>query len=168
MDIWEGTSLITKSYQELFFEAYAAVPSTMEMVERSVKKARLCQRTGKLERAVTASGIAGDGVSEACAANCVVSSNSVDMEWKRKKSLETAAAEGTTLRNTDKPKYELDIKRGPGITLNMYNHALEIFNNATIQREILGDEEFDRRKDTTIQMLTSLENNGWFGRHAQR
>jgi hypothetical protein len=98
MDIWEGTSLIAKSYQKLFLEAYAAVPSTMEMVERSVKKARLCQRTGKSERAVTAYGIAGDGVSEACTANFVVSSYSVDMEPKRKKSLETAAAEGKPSR----------------------------------------------------------------------
>jgi hypothetical protein len=54
------------------------------MVERSVKKAKLCQKTGKGERNVTAYGIEGDGVKEMCVEQLVSSSYPARMDGKRK------------------------------------------------------------------------------------
>jgi hypothetical protein len=79
MNIWDEKNLVGQIYREEFLENFAAIPSTMEMVERSVKKAKFCQQTGKGERSVSAYGIAGDGVSERCQSQFVVSDYKEEM-----------------------------------------------------------------------------------------
>ena len=64
-DIWDGSSEM-EQYRTLFLEHYGALPSTSVWVERSMKKAKLCQHTGKQERNVTVYCIAGDILTEMC------------------------------------------------------------------------------------------------------
>jgi hypothetical protein len=79
INIWDEKNLVGQIYREECLENFAAIPSTMEMVERSVKKAKFCQQTGKGERSVSAYGITGNGVSERCRSQFVVSAYEEEM-----------------------------------------------------------------------------------------
>ena len=81
-NIWDGSENHL-DHRDFYMLHFGSLPSTSEMVERAVKKARLCQRTGKGERNVTAYGIAGDGVSEACDVQSVASRYAEEMAIKR-------------------------------------------------------------------------------------
>eukprot|EP00978_Attheya_sp_CCMP212_P024546 scaffold77281_cov56-Attheya_sp.AAC.4 len=82
VNVWDGAAA-TEVDQNLYLIHFGALPSTAEMVERAVKKAKLCQKTGKGEKNVTAYGIAGDGLKEACAEQLVLSSYATRMEENR-------------------------------------------------------------------------------------
>ena len=60
-DIWDGC-IDTEQHRDLFLQYFAALPSNSDWVERAVKKAKLCQKTGKGERNVTNYCIAGDNI----------------------------------------------------------------------------------------------------------
>ena len=79
MNIWDKKNLVGQIYRDGFMENFAAIPSTMEMVERSVKKAKLCQQTGKGEQSVSAYGITGDGMSERCQSKFIVTAYEEEM-----------------------------------------------------------------------------------------
>mmetsp|Transcript_11689 Transcript_11689/g.13362 ORF Transcript_11689/g.13362 Transcript_11689/m.13362 type:complete len:167 (+) Transcript_11689:658-1158(+) len=64
-DIWDGSEA-GKLNSNHYLSSFAALPSTTIMVERAVKKAKLCKKTGEGERNVTAYGIAGDNINGLC------------------------------------------------------------------------------------------------------
>ena len=70
--------------REMFLANFGAIPTTTEDVERVVKRARLCQKTGKGERNVTVYGIAGDGVSGECTRSYVDSSYHKEQKEKER------------------------------------------------------------------------------------
>ena len=116
LDIWHNSSSpLALANKQMYMEHFSALSSTMELVERAVKKAKLCQKTpGKGERAVTAYGIAGDGTSERCLYQYVQSTYPEEMTTKRQAAEQTAEDEG---RSTwFKGDFTLDIERGPGLT----------------------------------------------------
>ena len=81
-DIWDGSD-DTEQHRDLFLQYYAALPSNSDWVERAVKKAKLCQKTGKGERNVTNFGIAGDYTNEMCTEQTVQTNYPERMKKKR-------------------------------------------------------------------------------------
>jgi hypothetical protein len=163
-NIWDGSEDLSER-RKFYLLHFGSLPSTSEMVERAVKKARLCQRTGKGERNVTAYGIAGDGVSEACDEQSVASRYAEKMAGKRTQQQAKAAAEGRVARC--KNKYEEDFERGPSLTRNVLDHALKLHKIVEEIRLRLGDEEYKRRFEQTVGMLRSLDNQGSAARYAR-
>jgi hypothetical protein len=163
-NIWDGSEEHSE-HRAFYLLHFGSLPSTSEMVERAVKKARLCQRTGKGERNVTAYGIAGDGVSEACDEQSVVSRYAEKMTVKRTQQQAKAEAEGREARS--KAKYEEDFERGPSLTRNTLDHALKLHKIVGEIRQRIGEEEYKRRFEQTVAMLRSLDNQGSAVRYAR-
>jgi hypothetical protein len=90
INIWDYGNPETLCHRNRYRYRFAALPSTNIMVERAVKKAKLCQQTGKGERNVSAYGIAGDGVTELCTYQCVSTTYPERMKKKRKQQQERA------------------------------------------------------------------------------
>jgi hypothetical protein len=135
------------------------------MVERAVKKAKLCQRTGKGERNVTAYGIAGDGLKEMCVQQLVSLSYPARMDRKRKEQQKRAEDEGRDARS--KKEYKEDLTRGPSCIRNTINQALLFFNKVWAIRERIGQDEYDKRFTKTYEMLTSLDKQGSTARYSK-
>ena len=125
------------------------------MVERAVKKAKLCQQTGKRERNVTAYGIAGDGVTEFCTYQCVKTKYLEKMKERREKQQERAR-NGHTVQT--KKDYKEDISRGPSLTQNVINHALYLEYLIGEMESKIGREEYKRRLKKTLDMLKKFDN----------
>ena len=164
-NIWDGSSE-KEQYRTLFLEHYGALPSTSVWVERSVKKAKLCQRTGKGERNVTVYCIAGDILTEMCTEKIAPSKYSEKMAKRREKQYQKAISEGKKPRS--KQTYVPDLERGPELTLNIVNHAQKLQKEIEIMRDVLGKEEYKNRLDQTETMLTSICLQGTFTRYIER
>ena len=119
-DIWDG-SIDTEQHCDLFLQYYAALPSNSHWVERAVKKAKLCQKTGKGERNVTNVGIAGNYTNEMYTEQTVQTNYPERMKKKRQQQQERASNEGREPRSSK--EYTEDLKRGPSCTRNIINHA---------------------------------------------
>jgi hypothetical protein len=163
-NIWDG-SVASQPARTFYLQNFGAFPSTTEMVERSVKKAKLCQKTGKGERNVTAYGIAGDGVKELCAEQLVSSSYPARMDGKRKELQQRAEDEGREARS--KKAYKEDLARGPSCIRNTVNQALLFYKKVWEIRERIGQDEYDKRFTKTYEMLTSLDKQGSTARYSQ-
>jgi hypothetical protein len=164
VNVWNGAEA-TKMDRDLYLMHFGALPSTAEMVERAVKKAKLCQKTGKGERNVTAYGIAGDGLKEACAEQLVVSSYATRMSENRKDQKRRAEEAGHEARS--KNEYKEDLSRGPSCIRNTMNHALYLNNKVWGIRMRIGAEEYDVRFRKTMSMLTSLDQQGSAARYSK-
>jgi hypothetical protein len=159
-----GTSGEQAEADRMFYlENFGALPSTMEDVERSVKRARLCQETGRGERNVTAYGIAGDNVSSKCKDDLVSSNYADKMKQRRKQQQDAAAVRGEEPRS--KGEYEEDIERGPSCTANIVNHALSLCDQVKKLRQDIGPEEYKRRYQEAFKSLTDLAQQGTTIRH---
>lgn len=155
-DFWGATGDQAEQYRERYLEHFGAIPSTTEDVERVVKRARLCQKTGKEERSVTIYGIAGDAVSRACTESLVTSNYHNDQKKQREDYNEKAAAEG----RKQKDKYQPDLERGPGMTLNLCNHAMKLLQDGRELAAEIGVEEFESRVKAAKDALRSIEKQG--------
>jgi hypothetical protein len=157
-DLWNGKGGQCEEDRNFFLEHFSALPSTSEPVERAVKRARLCQRTGKGERNVSAYGIAGDGVTKKCSEELVVSKYKEKMAEKRKTQQAKAATDGRDPRS--KKDYKEDLERGPGLTSNILNHALLLHKKILEIQGELGMQEYNQRYDHAVEMLQSREKQG--------
>jgi hypothetical protein len=157
-DLWNGEGEQCEKDRNFFLENFSALPSTSEPVERAVKRARLCQRTGKGERNVSAYGIAGDGVTKKCSKELVVSTYTKKMAKKRKKQQAKAATDGRDPRS--KKDYKEDLERGPGLTSNILNHSLLLLKKILEIQGKLGMLEYSRRYDHALEMLQSRDKQG--------
>jgi hypothetical protein len=164
-NIWDG-SKATEADRNIYLSNFAALPSTSEMVERAVKKAKLCQKTGKGERNVTAYGIAGDGVKEMCVEQLVPSSYLARMDERRKFQQQRAEDDGRDARS--KKDYTEDLARGPSCIRNTVNQALLLRKKVWEIRERIGQDEYDKRFTRTFGMLTSLDKQGSAARYSKR
>jgi hypothetical protein len=156
-NVWDGATA-TKSDREIFLTNFGALPSTAEMVERAVKSAKLCQKTGKGERNVTAYGIAGDGLKEACVDQLMFSTYPERMEAERERKQKEAEEAGRSFRS--KNKYIEDFTRGPSCTRNTLNHALSLYKKVQEIRGSIGTQMYDDRLKRTKEMLTVLHLQG--------
>jgi hypothetical protein len=157
INIWDGAAA-TEVDRNLYLTHFGALPSTSEMVERAVKNAKLCQETGKGERNVTAYGIAGDGLKEACADQLVTSTYVPRMEAKRIEQQRKHEEAGTKARSND--EYKEDLSRGPSCVRNTVNHALYLHKKVCGIRSSIGLAEYDFRFQRTLSMLTSMDEQG--------
>ena len=128
------------------------------MVERAVKKARLCQKTGKNERNVTAYGIAGDGVTEKCDKQLVKSEYMEKMKEKREELKAKAIVAGRETRVSD--LFEEDILRGPSLSKNIFNHALHLYQQVQELEEKIGHDEYERRFKISMDMIQNVDRQG--------
>jgi hypothetical protein len=156
-NVWDGTTA-TKLDREIFLTNFGALPSTAEMVERAVKSAKLCQKTGKGERNVTAYGIAGDGLKEACVDQLIFSTYPERMEAERKRKQKEAEEAGRPTRS--KNEYTEDFTRGPSCTRNTLDHALYLYKKVQEIRKSIGSKMYDDRLKRTKEMLTVLHEQG--------
>jgi hypothetical protein len=156
-NVWDGTAA-TKVDREIYLTNFGALPSTAEMVERAVKSAKMCQKTGKGERNVTAYGIAGDGLKEACMEQLVASTYPTRMDESRKDQQKKAEEDGRDARC--KKEYTEDLRRGPSCIRNTLNHALYLQKKVWGIRKNIGLPEYTVRFKRTIDMLTSLDKQG--------
>jgi hypothetical protein len=76
-----------------------------------------------------------------------------------------AAAEGREARC--KAEYEEDFEHGPSLTRNILDHALKLQKIMAEIRSRIGDEEYKRRFEQTVEMLRSLDNQGSAARYAK-
>jgi hypothetical protein len=164
-NIWDGSEA-TAADRSVYLSNFGALPSTAEMVERAVKKAKLCQKTGKGERNVTAYGIAGGGVKEMCVDQIVPSSYSARINERRKDRQQRAEDAGREARC--KKKYIEDLTRGPSCIRNTVDHALHLYKKVWEIRERIGRDEYDKRFTRTFEMLTSLDKQGSAARYSKR
>lgn len=88
------------------------------------------------------------------------------MNTKRQEAKRKADEEGRTLRSQG--DFVLDIERGPGLTINVYNHSLECLNNANIARDVIGTEEYASRLAKTEEMLKNLAATSSYLRYSER
>ena len=165
MNIWDKTNPETLYHRNRYRLRYGALPSSNIMVERAVKKARLCQQTGKGERNVSAYGIAGDGINDLCTYQRVITQYPEEMRKKRRKQQEKARR-GKTVR-TDKD-WEEDTSRGPSLARNIVNHALFLQVKIGKMEEKLGETEYKTRLDKTILTLKSFDHQASAKRYAQQ
>ena len=135
-------------------------------MERSVKKSKLCQRSGKQERNVTVYCIAGDILTEMCTEKITPSNYSEKMAKRRDNLYQKAISEGKKPRS--KQKYEPDLERGPECTLNIVNHAQKLQRDIKLMRNLLGEKEYKSRIDQTETMLSSISLQGTFARYRER
>ena len=119
-DIWDG-SFDTEQHRLFFLQYYAVLPATSIWVERAVKKAKVCQQTGKEERNVTNFCIAGDNTNDMCTEQTVQTEYPERMKHHRQKQQERASSEGRKPRSSK--EYTEDLRRGPSCTRNIINHA---------------------------------------------
>jgi basic membrane lipoprotein Med (substrate-binding protein (PBP1-ABC) superfamily) len=96
----------------MYLSNLKALPSTSKMVQRAVKKAKLCQKNGKGERNVTAYGTAGDGVKKTFTEQLVPTSYPVRMNERRKDQQQRAEDDGRRDPRSKKD-YKEDLTRGP-------------------------------------------------------
>ena len=178
MNIWDGKTE-TAEYRNKYLYRYAALPSTNIMVERSVKKAKLCQQTGKEEKNVSAYGIAGDGVTEMCTYQGI-STTYPDRMKKRREVAQAKAkayndglkrrAQATTGSQKKKRKivkdYKEDMTRGPSLARNVLNHALHLEHSINNLKSKMGDTKYDERFKKTRTMLNSFDSQGSAARYS--
>ena len=164
-DIWDGDGSM-EPHRTQYLEYYAALPSTSVYVERAVKKAKQCQKTGKGERNVTAYGIAGDDINEMCILQTVPTVYIERMKKRRRKNQGKALLEGRDARS--KKEYEEDLSRGPSLTRNILNHAYKLLSDINKMKEEIGDEEYTRRFKKTETMLRELSLQGSYTRYSAR
>jgi len=124
-DIWDGLEA-GKLNSNHYLNSFAALPSTTIMVERAVKKAKLCKKTGEGERNVTAYGIAGDNINGLCSTQKVITTYPKRMTKLKDIWVQKAKKEGKKWKGQE--IYEEDITRGPSLTRNIVNNAVKLFD----------------------------------------
>ena len=163
-NIWDG-SPIMEPHRNLFLENFGAIPSTSVWVERAVKKAKLCKRTGNDEKNVTAYCIAGDNLTVKCSEQSVASSYANQMSKKRKLSQEAAVCDGREARCMD--DYEEDITRGRSLTEDIVNHALKLYDDILKMKQDIGEALYKDLYERTYAMLTQIPLQGSYIRYSE-
>jgi len=164
-DIWDGSD-DTAVHRDLFLQYFAALPSQSDWVERAVKKAKLCQKTGKGERNVTKYCIAGDNINEMCTEQIVQTNYPERMKQNRMQQQERASNEGRDPRS--KKEYKEDLERGPCLTRNMINHAYKLLNQVQEIKKEITEEKYKEVFEKTEKMLSCLELQGTFALYNDR
>ena len=165
-DIWDETVPLMEPHRDLFLQYFGALPSTSVWVERAVKKAKLCQKTGKGERNVTIYGIAGDDIDEMCLEQHVLTTYPGKMNRKRKKHQQEAASEDKQPRSEN--DYSEDIKRGTSLTRNIVNYSLTIHSRIIQEKQKIGEDNYNRYLMKTEQLLKSLPAQGSYVRYSEK
>ncbi|CAJ1929526.1 unnamed protein product [Cylindrotheca closterium] len=149
-----ATGSVADRLRAKFLAYFGPIPTTTEDVERVVKRARLCQTTGKEEKNVTVYGIAGDGVSDECTRNYVDSSYHQKQKEKRNERIRRAVRTGGI------KDYKPDLERGPGMCINHTNHALSLARDVEALKEIIGEEEYEDRLKGAMNSLKNTHVQG--------
>ena len=131
-----------------------------------MKKAKLCQKTGKGERNVTNYCIAGDNINELCTEQIVQTNYPERMKQNRKQQQERASNEGRDPRS--KKEYKEDLERGPCLTRNMINHAYKLLNQVQEIKKEITEEKYKEVFEKTEKMLSCLELQGTFALYNDR